>query len=75
MTSAKVTFLALAFILISSPSFAQGYMSIKFGTEAQLVYVQKVNAIVQDLTVRIDVTSRVPHEIQMVSNERILVIE
>lgn len=75
MKSAKVMFLALALLFTSTPCFAQGYMSIKFGAAAQFVYMQTVNAITENLSVRIDVTKRVPYQIQIASNERVLVIE
>jgi len=77
MTQRKIIPMALSFLLFSSPCLAynpQNYMSISLGAKAKFVYVQSVNAIIQNLTMRIDVTSRVPYEVQTVNGEKILVI-
>jgi hypothetical protein len=71
----KILSMVLALLLLSSPGFAQDYMSAKIGATAQLIYVQTVNAVTENILVRIDVTRRVPYEVQKVSNEKVLVID
>ena len=76
MTPKKMLSMVLALLLFSSPCFAEdGYVRAEVGPTTRLVYVQTVNAITQNLHVRVDVTSRVPHEIQMVSNSTVLIVD
>ncbi|MFH1158250.1 MAG: hypothetical protein V1721_05130 [Pseudomonadota bacterium] len=74
MTTPKILFLTLAFLILGSPCFAQGYMSVKIGATAQFVYVQAIDALDGYLTIRMDVTGKVPYEIKTLPNGKILII-
>lgn len=77
MTTPKVLLLTLAFLTLSSSCFAENYMSymiVKLGATAQFSYVQIVDALDGYLSIRSDVTSKVPYEIQTVSDVKVLII-
>jgi hypothetical protein len=71
----KITALALAFLLFSTPVFAEGFMSVRFGATAQFIYVQVINNLAGYLSISTDVTQKVPYEIQNTADEKILVID
>ena len=77
MTPKKILFMVLALLLSSTPCFAEdGYVRAEVGPASmRLVYVQTVNAITQNLHVRVDVTNKIPHEIEAVSNNTILIVD
>jgi hypothetical protein len=75
MKSLKITLLALAFLLFATPTFAQGYMSVKLGATAQFVYVQVINNLAGFLTIHTDVTSKVPYEVETISDTQVIVIK
>lgn len=74
MTSAKVLFLTLTFLLLSSPCFAQDDTSVKVGATAQFSYVQMIGTATGYLAASMNITGKVPYEIQIVSNERVMII-
>lgn len=78
MTSAKTKILSLtlALLLLSGPSFAEGYMGVRMGARVQFIYVQIVRIFDGHFLVPTDVTKRVNYELKDIgNNEKILIID
>jgi len=74
MAPKKILFMVLLLLLFSAPSFADGHIRAEAGPVNKIFYVETVNAITRDIHVKVDVTNRIPHEVQVVSNSTVLII-
>lgn len=65
--------LAALFLILSTPAHAQ-QVSIHMDAEARFIHTQILNGLGENIAIEVDVTAKVPHEVQVVENEKLLVI-